>query len=135
MMFGHKPIDWDAAAVATARQLKTVQRAIEEFAFTHPEWFVEASVANYPPRVWIRAFLWAPEKTRRTTTGVNVGSTAANTNYVQALTPRDDELRVIGDMVGQLGTADFTPRRVRDADLPWVEYELRCNFEKYEVKA
>lgn len=133
MIFGHKVVDWSAAMVATERHLATVQSAIRKFTFMHPEWSVYASAENYPPRVWVRCFLQAPAKTRRTTTGVNIG-TLGEPNTVQALTPTDDELRTIGDFAGSLETVDFSPRRCRDVSTPWVEYELRTPFGRYEVK-
>lgn len=134
MIFGHKPIDWDAAMVATTRHLKTVQTAIDAFAFTHPEWFVEASAVNYPPRVWIRCFLHARGESHRPAQNVSTGEGWRNPGYRLAFTPTDAELRTIGDFVGALETPDFAPRRVRDVDSPWVEYELRLDFGKYEVE-
>lgn len=129
----YPPTNWDAALARTIRHLKIVQSAARGWTFSHPQWYVRAEVEDYPPRITLRCFLRARGKTRRTITGVDIGTTLANSNTAQALTPTDDELREIGDFVASLETTEFTPRRVRDTDFPWVVYELRVDFRKYEV--
>lgn len=134
MIFGHRVVDWPAAMVATERHLATVQSAIHKFTFMHPEWWITASAENYPPRVWIRCLLRPPAKTRRSVLNVSTGDTWQNPKYIMAVTPTDEELRTIGDFAGSLETPDFTPIRCCGVPVPWVEYELRIPFGRYEVK-
>lgn len=123
--------NWDAAHRACLSHLPTVSRLVVKYSYTHPHWWVRAYVDNYPPVIRLSCFLVAPEKTRRTTTGVNTGTIGEPTR-VQALTPTDEELIEIGDFIATLETADFKPRRSKYGEHPWVEYELRVDYDKFE---
>lgn len=125
-------VDWKAAMKDLTRHLKVVQHAIRGWTFSHPNWYVADMIVDYPPRIWVRCFLRARGKTRRTTTGVSIGR-MDEPNVVQALTPTNDELREIGDFAASLETGEFTVKRLRDSDHPWVCYEVRPRYERYEV--
>lgn len=127
-------VNWDAANIACTRHLPTVEKAVRKFTMVHPNWYIQVLPDNYPPRIWIRCALRVRGKTRRTTTGINIGRTLADVNYVQALSPTDTELVEIGDFIGSLATEMFTPRRCKNAEHPWVEYELRPDYDKFQLE-
>lgn len=126
-------VNWDAANIAVTRHLPAVEKAVRRFTMVHPQWYVHVLTDNYPPRIWIRCALRARNKTRRTTTGIDIGS-MNQPNFVQAFSPTDIELVEIGDFIGSLETEMFKPRRVTTAEHPWVEYELRPDFSKFELR-
>lgn len=126
-------VNWDAALRVLTHHLPAVERSVRAFTLTNPKWYVRAGVESYPPRITLCCLLRVRGKTRRVTTGVEIGS-FSQPNTAQAFTPTDDELREIGDFIGGLETTEFKPRRIHDTKLPWVNYELRPDFSKYELR-
>lgn len=127
-------VNWDAALARTTKHLKVVESAVRGWQFSHPQWYVVAAVEDFPPRIMIRCLLRVRGNTKRlarATVGVELGDVSTG-HVVQAFSPTDSELVEIGDFIATLATTEFTPKRLWYREHPWVNYELRVDYGRYE---